>query len=125
MQECSNCGHDIEEHSQRGYCMHYKHGSCICSAFITSEEATPEMRANRLFGRMMWHSTYTFKKAFAGGACNHKQCPAAATRRIMVNIWGSVCEYDVCEEHGAEYHGKLLDEFPARPLIAIAEGAEG
>jgi hypothetical protein len=31
----------------------------------------------------------------------------------MVNIWGSVCEYDVCAEH-AEMHAKLVDDFPLR-----------
>lgn len=91
--------------------MHYHHGGCACYQYVTEAEATPEMKARRLFGRQ-WHSLYSRIEPFAGGRCNHRGCSSPAVRRIMCNIWGSVAEYDVCETHGQEYHGKLLDDFP-------------
>lgn len=112
--DCGDCGHSLAEHNDAGYCMHYEHGACICCAYVRQEDATPEMRARRLFGRQH-HSVYSFKLPFStGGQCQREGCPREKTRRIMVNIWGSVCEYDACEECGQEFHGKLLDEFPAR-----------
>lgn len=39
---------------------------------------------------------------------------ATVTGFILVNVWGTVCEHDVCKPHQKKYHGILTDEFPAR-----------
>jgi hypothetical protein len=111
---CGDCGHSREEHNEHGDCMHYDRGGCACFAFVTEAEATPQMRARRLFGRL-WHSTATLKAAFhPGGSCQHQGCALPVVRRIMVNVWGTAIEFDVCDEHAQRYHGKLLDDFPAK-----------
>jgi hypothetical protein len=115
--DCANCGHPREDHNEQGNCMERDGrygGFCICSLFVSEADATPEMRARRLFGRM-FHCTLTRREPFVpGGPCMRDGCELPAARRIMVNIWGSAVEYDVCEACGEEWHGKLVDEFPAR-----------
>lgn len=44
--------------------------------------------------------------------CRHDNCLQKAEKRAMVNIWGSVCEVDVCSQHFDEYNGHLIDSFP-------------
>ncbi len=74
---------------------------------------TPMNKAYKLFGPHMWHSLFIAKKPFdPEGSCMHKDCEKKNTVRIMVNIWGSVCEADVCDAHREEYHGKCMDAFP-------------
>lgn len=77
---------------------------------------TPENRAQRLFeGR--WNVVYTLRDPFdpnAGHDCQRESCEKKATRRILVNIWGTVCEYETCEECGEVWHGKLVDDFPVK-----------
>jgi hypothetical protein len=106
---CGNCGHSRDEHNEQGDCIHYDIGGCSCFEFVTEANATPEMRANRLFPRH-WNQIYTRKAPFvAGQRCD--ACQSPTTSRILVNIWGTVVEYDVCEEH-ASYHGQMVDDFP-------------
>jgi hypothetical protein len=121
---CANCGHARDEHNDQGDCLHYDFGGCICFNFVAEAEATPEMRARRLFGRM-WHSTFTHNQAFvAGGRCEVQDCQTPAARRIMVDIWGSVIEYDCCPEHAERYHGKLMDDFPAARAVSPRASGE-
>lgn len=116
-QLCGQCGHARDEHNGRGDCMHYDVGGCGCFAFVRPEDTTPEMRANRLFPRH-WNVVYFNPTPFQpGGPCQAATCEGgtvATVRRIMVNIWGTVCEYDVCEACGERYHGKMMDDFPYR-----------
>jgi hypothetical protein len=78
---------------------------------------TIEIRVERLFGRNCWNQVYSFKKPFdpaAGHECNREGCTARATKRILVNIWGTVCEHEVCGPCAEQWHGKLVDDFPAK-----------
>jgi len=123
---CGNCGHARDEHNGRGVCINYDISACICNEYINPEDATPEMRAKLLFGRM-FHSVYSRRDPFApGGPCDRDRCGAAAVRRIMVNLIGTVVEYDVCRPCAEQYHGNSRDDFPVRtcdapPLLAEAQ----
>lgn len=56
-------------------------------------------KANRLFGKM-YHSLYSLKYSFSNNnECMHKECNNQASKRILYNCWGTVCEYDVCIQH--------------------------
>ena len=81
---------------------------------------TPVNRATRLFGPN-WHHVSTLKEPFdlaAGRVCQREACQATATRRILVNIWGTVCEYEACDACAMRWHGKLVDDFPAKKRAA-------
>jgi hypothetical protein len=82
----------------------------------TDDEWLPENKAILLFGRSMWHTIQTLKKKFVpGGECMHKGCLETTIKRIMVNVWGCVAEFDVCAKHAKEYHGKCIDCFSNKP----------
>ena len=73
---------------------------------------TAENRTHRLFGNN-WHHVYTFSLPLDPEQdCMHKDCDNKRSARIMVNIWGTVCEFDVCDSHRDEWHGNCADEFP-------------
>ena len=75
----------------------------------------PEIKAIQLFGRNTCHNLSVLKEPFKpGGECACEGCPEGVTLRIMVNICGSVIEYDVCDKHREQYHGKMVDDFPIR-----------
>jgi hypothetical protein len=54
------------------------------------------------------HTFHTFKQKEILEVCNCRSCKEPAVKRIAVNVWGSVCEADVCEKH-AELNGKWVD----------------
>jgi len=77
-----------------------------------------EIRVNAVFPYNNWMAVFLAKDPFVPGSqCQHQGdgngCPQTATSRILVNIWGTIAEYEVCDDH-ASFHGKLLDDFPAR-----------
>lgn len=75
----------------------------------------PEVKAIQLFGKDMFHSLRILKEPFKSGKeCTCEGCAKKATSRIMVNLWGLVVEYDVCDEDRKKYHGKGMDSFPAK-----------
>lgn len=45
--------------------------------------------------------------------CDREGCPHLATTRIMINIWGTGCDADVCDEHKG-VDGWCVEEFPFR-----------
>jgi hypothetical protein len=82
---------------------------------------TLENRVNRLFGKTCWHTLYSYPELFdvlAGHDCQREGCHAKATRRILVNVWGCVCEYEACEFCAKQWHGKMVDSFPAKKKAA-------
>lgn len=116
---CGNCGHAESDHNGENGCTNdskaYYGNYCACWKFVRPEDATPEMRANRMFPRM-WNVIYTNPAPFvAGGPCMRDGCTTPVARRILVNIWGTVCEYEVCGPCGEQWHGKLVDDFPCKP----------
>lgn len=122
---CGNCGHERSQHTSGDdlgcYAMSGEFagaGMCPCWKFIPESDSLPAMRANRKFGPNKWHTVNYYSEPFQPGTpCQHDGCDVLAAARIMVNIWGSVCEVDVCEEHRS-FDGKLLDEFPWKKKIA-------
>ena len=84
---------------------------------------TPENRAKRVFGNNHWHHLYTFKDPFslaAGHDCQYEPCGNKATQRILVNIWGCICEYETCATCAERWHGKMVDGFPAKQVRKTA-----
>lgn len=82
---------------------------------------TLENRVNRLFGKDHWHTLYSFPQPFdpaAGHDCQRDGCGAKVARRILVNAWGCVCEYEACESCAEQWHGKMVDSFPAKKKAA-------
>lgn len=82
-----------------------------------------ELRIKAVFRDRTWHSACLARNPLMPGSlCHHegsdgRGCIAVATSRILVNIWGTVAEYEVCDEH-TWYHGKLLDDFPLRKAVS-------
>lgn len=76
----------------------------------------PPARASFLFGGMGWHHIRYSKDPFDDTCvCMHAahdgQEPPPATRRALVNIWGTVCDIDVCAEH-EDLDGCRMDDVP-------------
>ncbi|MFQ5661840.1 MAG: hypothetical protein ACE5F2_01130 [Candidatus Paceibacteria bacterium] len=82
-----------------------------------------EIKACNLFGKNMWHHLYVMKEEFVSGKdCIHENCKEKTTRRILVNIWGSVYEFDTCDAHAERYHGKCVDDFPVKKELSGTAG---
>ena len=43
------------------------------------------------------------------GVCHKSGCNKDATVRVRLNIWGSLCELDLCDDHGKRSDGSLRD----------------
>ena len=98
-----------------GHPFHWEVGQPSCLEYVRPSTATLAQHADALFGRRRWHSLFTRIDEFtAGQQCNVDQCDKLTTKRIIVNIWGSVAQYDTCDEHAERYHAKCMDDFPLR-----------
>jgi hypothetical protein len=53
--------------------------------------------------------------------CQHKDCGRKAARRIFVNMWGVVTEFETCDVCGEEYNGKMVEYFQLEQLIQIGK----
>jgi len=73
----------------------------------------PAIKAERIYPNY-YHHLYVLKYKFSPeNLCMHDGCTNKAVRRILYNCWGSVCEYDVCEEHNKDgYCGDGFDMTP-------------
>lgn len=79
---------------------------------------TSERRAHFLYGRMGFRQLLTLKRPWEDTCrCMHvehtEQHAPASTRRIMVNVWGSIYDMDVCKEH-ERLDGLCFEEYPGR-----------
>ncbi|MEK7138221.1 MAG: hypothetical protein AAB787_01805 [Patescibacteria group bacterium] len=83
------------------------------------KDYTMEVKAYHLFGAGMFHHLAPLKHPFSlENKCMHEKCAESATNRALVNIWGTVCEVDVCKGH-SDWHGNCADSFPwKRPAVA-------
>jgi hypothetical protein len=81
------------------------------------DDWSPENKATLLFGTR-FQRIEMYRHAFTPGKeCICEGCSNKATERIMVNVWGTVVEEDVCAEHALQYHGKCIDgPFPNKRL---------
>jgi hypothetical protein len=69
-----------------------------------------EIKANRMFPSL-FHFIYASKYKFSPeNDCMYENCNKKAQKRILYNTWGSVCEYDVCEDH-KDNDGRCGDGF--------------
>lgn len=85
----------------------YSNGETTCE-FDTEDlkkfnlDEKPEIKVERLFPNY-YHHLYGIPYKFSPkNLCMHQNCSANATKRILYNCWGTVCEYDVCEEHNKD-----------------------
>lgn len=77
------------------------------------DDWSPMNKAFKLFGPDMWHRVLSLKRPFDPERdCMHEGCYKKNTFRAMINIWGSVCEADLCDVHCEEWHGKCVESFP-------------
>ncbi len=75
-----------------------------------------EIKATRIYGRDHFHHLYQIPYRFSPkNDCMHHDCTKKSTKRIIFNVWGSVCEYDVCDEHAKSNDGYCGDEFNMKP----------
>lgn len=68
------------------------------------------------FGHSCWHSLSSLTFPWStDNPCMHSAHdgtePPRATKRALVNIWGTVCEFDVCADH-IDFHGRLTEVLP-------------
>lgn len=83
------------------------------SELIPIDHWSPENTATLLFGLDKFYRIYFFTHNFVPGEqCAYNGCKKSSTKRIMVNIKGCVIQYDFCENHAKQYHGKCIDKFP-------------
>lgn len=74
----------------------------------------PEIKANLVYGENRYHHLYiTTYKFSPENDCICKGCDKKAHKRILFNVWGTVREYDVCEEH-AKFDGWCGDSFSVK-----------
>lgn len=82
-----------------------------------------ESRAEQIYPRR-YHSVYQLRFDFSPeNPCMQAGCAKKATKRCIVNIWGTVSELDLCAEHGVidgmmgELLPPLKDKYvPATPV---------
>ncbi len=81
----------------------------ICSTWSMKTLAT------RYFGNH-WNCWQEPLTLFVSGTnpCQVAKCPQLSVRRIIVNIWGTVCTADVCTACAVKYHGRMFEIFPWR-----------
>jgi len=69
---------------------------------LPDSELPLESRAMNAFGENRFHSLYSLKEPFKENTRCYC-CTNTATKRIVFNTWGTVCEYDMCDEHAEAY----------------------
>lgn len=91
----------------------------VTSIFRPSEleiiELSPAEKASYFFGKKGWTMVNCLKEPFKENhPCSVRDCPNMRSRRIYVNIWSSVYEFDVCPSCAVAWHRKRCDSFPVR-----------
>jgi hypothetical protein len=77
--------------------------------------------AKKLF-RNLYHSTRELSFSFSPkNFCMYEGCQNKATKRAVTNIWGTVIEVDVCDEHHTMCHGKCGEIFPISKNYKLVE----
>ncbi len=75
---------------------------------------TSENRADILFPSF-YHSLYVLKDPIdISQLCMHDGCENNRDKSILVNTWGTVQDFHVCETHAKEWDGRCCDGFPRR-----------
>lgn len=123
---CECCDYEMPILEQQGENKVWVHGPSneriLCKAqeiqFLRkyAEEKEGEAYLNKRYGNM-WHHRYQLKESFRPYGPNRPLCYCCdkpVSRRIDANIWGCVCEYDMCEEHTEQFDGKCCDSIPSR-----------
>jgi hypothetical protein len=80
----------------------------------------PRTYADRLFSRC-WHTVRVVRKPPDPELpCQVEGCCSKQERVIWVNIWGTVLNTHVCDDHAEQFHGCRLDSFPWRKEASAA-----
>ena len=78
-----------------------------------STEWDLETKANRLFGSHGWYMTQQLIKPLNPRLnCRYKDCKNLREKRVLINCWGTVCEFDVCSSHADSLDGSRRDMLP-------------
>lgn len=78
------------------------------------EEWTLSIRVNRVFGSGEWHQALPLKDPFNPEKECSEDCSEKNSRRVLINIWGSIYEADFCEPHAEKWHGGRADLLPTK-----------
>ena len=97
-----------------GYlCYWCRHGEVTLVAEKRSHQAYLEVH----FPLNSFHSMQSLKEALGTYPCMHRDHTAEdappATKRVLVNVHGTVYDVDVCDEH-TDIHGTMRDTLPTR-----------
>ncbi|KKN96742.1 hypothetical protein LCGC14_0163860 [marine sediment metagenome] len=116
---CKQCGDgwDVEKQDDGWHHVDPEATRCFCQVeqnhIHRAEQENREAYLNERYGRM-WHTSYTKKTGLLDFDQQCYCCHERATKRIDVNCWGVVAEYDVCCEHAERYDGKNCDSVTSR-----------
>jgi hypothetical protein len=79
---------------------------------------TPETYARRKFGKY-WHSISVRKSPLdPTQLCCVEDCPHTQKHVVWVNIWGTVINVYLCDEHAKYYrYWSCMDSFPHRTVV--------
>ncbi len=80
-------------------------------------EMPSEARVEYLYGKHGYHSLYQLRHPFdERSTCHHRahdgeSVAPRAVKRLLLNAWGAVCEFDACEAH-TDMEKVLYEELP-------------
>jgi len=66
-----------------------------------------EKEIRKLFDRIGWHHYSKAQRIYGKKKCHW--CKGKNTKRALVNVWGTVCDIDACDECHKKYHGTCRD----------------
>ena len=85
---------------------------CAKRQLAHPDDCELKVRAEVLYPNY-WHSSSRPKEPFSlTKPCMVEGCDELCVRRILINIWGTVYEFDACGPHAEEYHGLCGESFP-------------
>jgi hypothetical protein len=111
---CDDCGNGDEAKLDEKTKV-WKHGRRHCKAqraqFLrrSAERDKDEAYLNARYGSM-WHHYYKIKEFMLSQRCYC--CGKRATKRCDYNCWGTVAEFDACDECAEKYDGICADMIP-------------
>lgn len=71
-----------------------------------------EVRAQQLFGQDRFHSLAILKTRFSPDSSCMFDCAEKMTRRVLLNLCGTIYPAYACEAHAAEWDGKYVEILP-------------
>ena len=107
-------GEQGEDKNEKRYIVHFEENE-----LRVEDDWDVTHKARYHWHSSIFHTVYERVEPFIHGkVCECEECSGEAIRRIVTNVWGVVCEYDVCEEH-SEYNGCRMEILKIRGPIEI------